>query len=279
MSPHPRPSFRRTSVAVGIAWLAASLLAGCGGSSATTAAPSAASPSAASASAEKISGDTLVVLAASSLTGAFTTLGKDFEQAHPGSTVTFSFAASSELATQIQGGAPADVFASASPTTMAQVSDSGGTSGTPVTFATNTLEIAVPAKNPGKVAGLADFAKKDLAIALCAPEVPCGAAATKVFAAAGITPAPDTLEADVKAALSKVSLGEVDAALVYRTDVLAVGDKVMGIEFPEAADAVNDYPIAVLTDAPHADLAQQFVDLVSSATGQKVLAAAGFGAS
>ena len=274
MALNPRPSFRRASVAVGIAGLAASLLGGCGGSSTTTE-----SPSAASASAKKISGDTLVVLAASSLSGAFTTLGKDFERGHPGSTVTFSFAASSELATQIQGGAPADIFASASPTTMAQVSDAGGTAGTPVTFASNTLEIAVPTSNPGKVTGLADFAKKDLAIALCAPEVPCGAAATKVFAAAHITPAPDTLEADVKAALSKVSLGEVDAALVYRTDVLAAGDKVTGIEFPEAADAVNAYPIAVLTDAPHADLARQFVDLVTSANGQKVLADAGFGPS
>ena len=159
---------------------------------------------------------------------------------------------------------------------MAQVSDAGASAGKPVTFARNTLEIAVPAGNPAKVTGLADFAKKDLTIALCAPEVPCGAAADKVFAAAKVTPAPDTLEADVKATLAKVTLGEVDAALVYKTDVIAAGDKVEGIDFPEAADAVNDYPIAVLKDASKPSTAQAFVDLVLSAGGQKVLSEAGF---
>jgi molybdate transport system substrate-binding protein len=218
----------------------------------------------------------IVVLAASSLTESFTALGKGFEAEHPGTTVSFSFAASSELATQIEQGAPADVFASASPATMAQVSDAGDTAGTPVTFVRNTLEIAVPAGNPAKVTGLADFAKKDLTIALCAPEVPCGAAADKVFAAAKVTPAPDTLEADVKATLAKVTLGEVDAALVYKTDVIAAGDKVAGIDFPEAAGAVNDYPIAVLADARKPATAQAFVDLVMSAAGQKVLSEAGF---
>ena len=218
----------------------------------------------------------VIVLAASSLTESFTALGKAFEELHPGTTVTFSFAASSELATQIEQGAPADVFASASPATMAQVSDAGDTAGQPVTFVRNTLEIAVPAGNPAKVTGLADFAKKDLTIALCAPEVPCGAAADKVFAAAKVTPAPDTLEADVKATLAKVTLGEVDAALVYKTDVIAAGDKVEGIDFPEAAGAVNDYPIAVLKDARKPATAQAFVDLVMSAGGQKVLSEAGF---
>ncbi len=218
----------------------------------------------------------VVVLAASSLTESFTALGKAFEAEHPGTTVSFSFAASSELATQIEQGAPADVFASASPATMAQVSDAGDTAGQPVTFVRNTLEIAVPAGNPAKVTGLADFAKKDLTIALCAPEVPCGAAADKVFAAAKVTPAPDTLEADVKATLAKVTLGEVDAALVYKTDVIAAGDKVEGIDFPEAAGAVNDYPIAVLKDARKPAPAQAFVDLVLSAAGQKVLSEAGF---
>lgn len=237
-------------------------LAGCGGDDGAT-------------DESAISGK-VVVLAASSLTESFTSLGMAFEAQHPGTKVTFSFAASSELATQIEQGAPADVFASASPTTMALVSDSGDTADEPVTFVRNTLEIAVPAGNPAGVTGLADFAKKDLVIALCAPEVPCGAAADKVFAAAQLTPKPDTLEADVKATLSKVTLGEVDAALVYKTDVLAAGDKVQGIDFPEAADAVNDYPIAVLADAPNPVAAQEFVDLVQSAAGGKVLAEAGF---
>jgi molybdate transport system substrate-binding protein len=143
-------------------------------------------------------------------------------------------------------------------------------------FVRNSLEIAVPAGNPAGVTGLTDFARKPLTIALCAPEVPCGAAATRVFEIAGITPAPDTLEADVKATLAKVTLGEVDAALVYKTDVQAAGRKVEGIDFPEAARAVNDYPIAVLDDSRNAATAQAFVDLVRSAAGGAVLSAAGF---
>lgn len=219
---------------------------------------------------------TVTVLAAASLTEAFTTLGRRFEAQHPGTKVAFGFAASSELATQVQNGAPADVFASASPTTMAEVSDAGDIAGTPTVFARNTLEIAVPAGNPARVRGLADFARKSLTIALCAPEVPCGAAATKVFEIAKVTPRPDTLEADVKATLSKVTLGEVDAALVYRTDVRAAGGKVEGIAFPEAAQAVNDYPIAVLANAPNPEAARAFVALVRSAGGRAVLTRAGF---
>jgi len=218
----------------------------------------------------------ITVLAAASLTEPFTLLGERFEAEHPGSRVSFSFAASSELATQISNGAPADVFASASPATMALVADAGDTDGEPTVFASNTLEIAVPAGNPADVTGLDDFAREDLSIALCAPEVPCGAAAAKVFAAAGVTPAPDTLEADVKATLGKVTLGEVDAALVYRTDVLAAGDDVEGIDFPEAAGAVNDYPIAVLADAPNAAAAEAFVALVTSPEGAEVLTETGF---
>ena len=259
----PLPVRRVSRVAVAMS-LALGALAGCGGGDDDAGSGS-----------KGVSGK-VVVLAASSLTESFTALGKGFEAEHPGTTVSFSFAASSELATQIEQGAPADVFASASPATMAQVSDSGDKAGKPVTFVRNTLEIAVPAGNRAGVTGLADFAKKDLTIALCAPEVPCGAAADKVFAAAKVTPAPDTLEADVKATLAKVTLGEVDAALVYKTDVIAAGDKVEGIDFPEAADAVNDYPIAVLKDARKPATAQAFVDLVLSAGGQKVLSEAGF---
>jgi molybdate transport system substrate-binding protein len=261
MSVSSRPSARRSARVAVAATLAVGALVGCGGGS-DDAASGSTGPS-----------GKIVVLAASSLTESFTALGKAFEAEHPGTTVSFSFAASSELATQVEQGAPADVFASASPATMAQVSDAAVK---PVTFARNTLEIAVPAGNPAKVTGLADFAKKDLTIALCAPEVPCGAAADKVFAAAKVTPEPDTLEADVKATLAKVTLGEVDAALVYKTDVIAAGDKVEGIDFPEAAGAVNDYPIAVLADARKPATAQAFVDLVMSAGGQKVLSEAGF---
>jgi molybdate transport system substrate-binding protein len=264
----PRGSHGPAVVAL-VALLAVVSLGGCGGSSGEDGSAST------STAGDDVTGS-IVVLAASSLTGSFTTLGKTFESEHPGSKVTFSFAASSELASQIEGGAPADVFASASPATMQQVAAAGDVVGGAAVFVRNSLEIAVPAGNPAKVSGLADFAKKPLTIALCAPEVPCGAAASKVFGIAGITPAPDTLEADVKATLAKVRLGEVDAALVYKTDVQAAGDTVEGIDFPEAAQAVNDYPIAVLKDSKDAATAQAFVDLVRSAQGGSVLSAAGF---
>jgi molybdate transport system substrate-binding protein len=246
-------------------------LAGCGSDDDVTPESGATSTSSAGTSLGSIT-----VLAASSLTEAFGELGDQLEADHPGTTVKFSFAASSELATQITSGAPADVFASASPATMDHVEQAGDAAGEPSVFARNRLEIAVPAGNPAGVEGLADFADESLTIALCAPEVPCGAAAETAFEAAGVTPRPDTLEPDVKATLAKVSLGEVDAALVYRTDVIAAGDEVQGIEFPESADAVNEYPIVALHDAPNARGAKAFVGLVRSDEGRSVLEAAGF---
>jgi molybdate transport system substrate-binding protein len=256
--------FRRTAIAT-LTAVAAFTLAGCGSDS-----PAASSSGSGT---TKLSG-TINVFAAASLTGSFTQLGKDFEKAHPGVKVTFNFAGSSALAQQINQGAPADVFASAAPKNMDQVTDKNS----PTTFAKNTLEIAVPAGNPGKITGLKDFADKNKKIALCAPQVPCGAAADKVFKAAGITPQPDSLEQDVKAALTKVSLGEVDAALVYKTDVLSSKGKVEGIEFPEADQAINEYPIATLTKAQNPDGAKAFVDYVLSDQGMAVLTAAGFDA-
>ncbi|MFD9733149.1 molybdate ABC transporter substrate-binding protein [Umezawaea sp. NPDC059074] len=263
--------FRRTGVVV----LAAALsLVGCSAQdTASTVAPSASPTS----SAPAVTG-ALTVFAAASLTESFTQLGKDFEAANPGVKVTFNFAGSSALATQINSGAPADVFASAAPANMKTVSDAGGITGTATTFVKNKLEIAVPKGNPAKITGLADFGKADLKIALCAEQVPCGAAAKKVFETAGITAAPDTLEQDVKAVLTKVKLGEVDAALVYKTDVKSAGGDVEGIEFPESDKAVNDYPIAPLAKAPNAAAAKAFVDFVLSAKGVSVLSAAGFAA-
>jgi len=256
--------FRRTAIAV-LTAVAAFSLAGCGNDS-----PAASSSGS---STTNLSG-TINVFAAASLTGSFTQLGKDFEKAHPGVKVTFNFAGSSALAQQINQGAPADVFASASPKNMDQVTDKNS----PTTFVKNTLEIAVPVGNPGKITGLKDFADKNKKIALCAAQVPCGAAAEKVFKAAGITPQPDSLEQDVKAALTKVSLGEVDAALVYKTDVLSAKDKVEGIEFPEADKAINEYPIATLTKAQNPEGAKAFVAYVLSDQGKAVLIAAGFDA-
>ncbi|HEY0454668.1 molybdate ABC transporter substrate-binding protein [Actinophytocola sp.] len=228
-----------------------------------------------SGAASTVSGE-VTVFAAASLTESFTELGKQFEAANPDAKVTFNFGGSSALAKQINEGAPADVFASASPTNMKQVTDAGAATGEPTTFARNTLMIAVPAGNPGGITGLADFAKDDKKIALCAEQVPCGAAAKKALDAAGITAKPDTLEQDVKAVLTKVQLGEVDAALVYKTDVQSAGDKVEGIEFPESAKAVNSYPIVPLAEAPNATGAKAFVAFVLSGKGRAVLTKAGF---
>lgn len=219
---------------------------------------------------------TITVLAAASLTGALDELAARFEEAYPDVDVVISYGGSSALAEQIVSGSPADVFFSANAATMATVSDAGLAVG-PEVLLTNVLEIAVPPGNPGDVSGLADFADADRTIALCDPAVPCGSAAVTLFEAAGITPSADTLEEDVTAALTKVGLGEVDAALVYVTDVIAADGAVEGIEVPEAADVVNEYPISLLTDAPNAEAAQAFIDLVSSATGIGVFADAGFG--
>ncbi len=217
----------------------------------------------------------VAVFAAASLTESFTRIGKDFEAANPGTHVTFNFAGSSALATQINQGAPADVFASAAPANMKTVTDAGNGAGAATTFVRNRLVIAVPKGNPNGVAGLADLTRPGVKVALCAEQVPCGAAAKKALGAARVELTPVTLEADVKAAVAKVKLGEVDAALVYRTDAKAAAD-VTGIEFPESAGAINDYPIIVLRDAPNKAAAQAFVGYVLSANAITVLAEAGF---
>ncbi|MET8833842.1 molybdate ABC transporter substrate-binding protein [Micromonospora sp. NPDC004540] len=220
-------------------------------------------------------GGTVTVFAAASLTETFTKLGKDFEAAHPGTRVVFNFAGSSALATQITQGAPADVFAAASPATMKTVTDAGDAAGTPAVLVRNQLVVAVPEGNPDRVASLADLARPGLKVALCAEQVPCGAAAKSALAAAGVRLTPATLEQDVKGALAKVKLGEADAALVYRTDVRGAAG-LAAVEFPESARAVNDYPIVVLTHAGNPAGARAFVDHVRSDAGLAVLTAAGF---
>ena len=264
-----RQSSRRTAASIGVA---ASLLAGCAAGSDGRAA----APSPATASTAPVAGE-ITVFAAASLTEAFTTLGARFEAAHPGTSIRFSFGPSSRLATQITEGAPADVFASASTSTMDSVV-AAGAARDPSVFATNDLEIAVPPTNPANVTTLADLARASVTVALCQPDVPCGALATTVLANAGLTVRPVTLEADAKATLTKVALGEVDAALVYVTDVRAAGDRVAGIEIPAAVNASTSYPIAAVTESANPGLAAAFVDDVLSADGARVLAAAGFGA-
>ncbi|NUT02202.1 MAG: molybdate ABC transporter substrate-binding protein [Hamadaea sp.] len=218
----------------------------------------------------------VTVFAAASLTESFTRIGKDFETAYPGVKVTFNFAGSSALGTQITQGAPADLFAAASPATMKTVTDAGLTDGEPVTFVRNQLVIAVAKGNPKGVTGLAGLTQPGLKVALCAEQVPCGAAAKKALAAASVQLTPVTLEQDVKAALQKVKLGEVDAALAYRTDAQAATADVAAVEFPESATAVNDYPIAVVKNAPNKTAARKLLEWIRSDKGMAVLTQAGF---
>ena len=246
------------------------------GSTATPSSSGTASSATAAISSASLTG-TVNVFAAASLQETFTTLKKQFEAAHPGVTVTPNFGASSALAQQINQGAPADVFASASQSNMDQVAQSGAAS-SPKPFARNVLEIAVPPANPAGVASVNDLARAGLKVALCQSQVPCGSVADKVFSNAKITVTPVSQDADVKAVLTKVQLGEVDAGVVYVTDVKAAGDKVKGVEIPSEVNASTSYPIAALTKAPNPDAAAAFVAYVLSSEGQAVLKAGGFAA-
>lgn len=222
-------------------------------------------------------GTTVTVFAAASLKATFTRLGRTFEASHPGTAVAFNFAGSQALAEQITQGAPADAFASANEASMAAVTGAGLAAGQARPFATNTLTIAVPPDNPAAVATFADLARPGLKLVVCAPAVPCGAATLTLEEATGVTLAPVSEEQAVTDVLAKVRAGEADAGLVYATDVIAAGDSVRGIPFPESSRAVNRNAIVALAGGPQARLGQEFVDLVLSAEGQKVLADAGFG--
>lgn len=234
------------------------------------------SGSASSAAGAKVSG-TVTVFAAASLKEAFTALGKEFETQHPGTTVRFSFGPSSGLAQQLAQGAPADVFASASKKNMDQAVAAKAVNG-PSTFAKNTLTIVTPPKNPGKVSGLNSLTSSSVKTALCQEQVPCGTVSKKVFEKAGITVTPVTREVDVKAVLTKVRLGEVDAGLVYVSDAKTAGKAVNAIEIPAADNASTDYPIATTTSSKNTAAADAFVALVKSAAGRKELTASGFAA-
>ncbi len=242
------------------------VLAGCGGGTVTAAAGSAAGPEA----------RTLTVLAAASLTDVFDGLATSFEAANPGVDVVLSYGASSELAQQVVNGSPADVFAAASAATMRTVTDAGLAAGPPEVFARNRLQIVTPPGNPDGIAAFADLARPDLQVVVCAPQVPCGAAAERIEEATGVTLTPVSEEPDVRSTLGRITTGNADAGLVYVTDVLSAGDAVTGVDFPEAARAVTDYPIAVLTDAPEPELARAWADLVTGPEGQDALGGAGF---
>jgi molybdate transport system substrate-binding protein len=219
---------------------------------------------------------TLTISAASSLTGTFTALGRAFEESHPGITVTFNFGGSSALAEQIVAGAPVDVFASASTATMDTVMSSGRAVA-PVAFATNSLAVAVPPANPGAIRHLADLARPGVSVVVCQASVPCGAAAGTLFTNAGLTVTPVSLEPDVTSVLAKVTTDEVDAGIVYVTDLAAVDDAVAGISIPDNINVTTTYMVTALSDSRRPDVAAQFVAFVLSAEGQRTLTQAGFG--
>jgi molybdate transport system substrate-binding protein len=251
---------RLTVLAAAAALLVA--LTGCGSSQPAAPAPPA----------ERI----LNVSAAASLKATFTELGERFQTDNPGVQVAINFAGSAELAQQVVQGSRADVFAAASPATMKTVTDAG-LAENPQVFVTNELQIATAPGNPKRIATFADLARPDLKVVVCAPQVPCGAAAEKIEKSTGVMLAPVSEEPDVKSTLGKVTTGNADAALVYVTDVIDARNTVQGVSFPEARSAVNDYPIVALKDAPNAELAAKFVEMVRGEDGRKVFQAAGFG--
>lgn len=218
---------------------------------------------------------TVVVLAAASLTDAFGDLAAAFEQAHPAVDVQLGFAGSSALREQVLEGAPADVFASADPANVEPLVAAGEVTGTPTTFATNTMVIAVPDGNPAAVTSLADLADDDRFIGLCAEVVPCGDLARQVLANAGVVARPDTAEPDVRALLTKIAAGELDAGIVYRTDATAAD--VEAVAIPDDVNVIARYPIASVTASPNPTAGAAFVEFVLSPTGQDILAGHGFG--
>ena len=270
---------RSKTIAAGFLSAAAALvLSACGAanSGAPTSTPASASSSASATSALEGS---ITVFAAASLKGTFTELADRFEAANPGTTVALNFAGSSDLVTQITEGAPADVFASADQKNMVKLTDGGLIdAAAPVDFATNVLTIAVPPSNPAGVEAFADLANPAVKTVICAAQVPCGAATVMVETAADVDITAVSEESSVTDVLGKVTSGEADAGLVYVTDVIAAGDAVKGIGFPESGEAVNTYPIAAVSASANAAVSQAFVDFVTGEAGAEVLETAGFGA-
>lgn len=244
--------------------IALTLLAACGGSqvTATTLAGTA------------FEGE-LLVSAAASLTDAFAEIESVLETSHPGVDVVLNFGSSSSLREQILEGAPADVFASANTSNMDQVVEAGEAAN-PRIFASNLLQIAVPVGNEAEVTELADFANEELLIGLCAEDVPSGDFGRQALEKAGVTPAIDSNEPDVRALLTKIEAGELDAGIVYVTDVASAAGTVEGIEISEEHNVSAHYPIAVLLNAPNSGAADAFVAFVLSDDGQEILSQFGF---
>ncbi|CAL8900075.1 molybdate ABC transporter substrate-binding protein [Kocuria varians] len=262
-------SVRKISAVTAVSAAGLLVLSGCGGGSG--------SGGDASASSSAAGHKTLTVSAAASLTGSFDELAKDFEADHPGVDVAVNYGGSSGLVQQLIEGAPADVFASADQKNMKKLTDKDLAKGEPAVFATNVLTLVVPKDNPAGITSFQDVVDKDVKLVTCAPEVPCGSATEKVEKANGVTLKPVSQENAVTDVLGKVTSGQADAGIVYVTDAKSAGDKVSSVEIPKTDEAINKYPIVALKNAPQAQLADEFVELVKGERGQKVLKDAGFG--
>ncbi len=274
--------FASKRVVVGTVLTALALLVTACSSGTSAGSPSSGGPSTTDASGPASSAPaaptgSITVFAAASLNKTFTELGNQFQADNPGTTVKFSFGGSSDLVAQIQGGAPADVFASADTANMDKITKANLQSGAPVNFASNVLEIATAPGNSKGIKSLKDLANPDLKVVVCAPGVPCGTAAEQVEKNAKVTIKPVSEEQSVTDVLGKITSGEADAGLVYVTDVKGAGSKVTGVNFPEAKTVVNIYPIVALADAKNPELAKAFISYVTGSKGQAVLAGDGFG--
>jgi molybdate transport system substrate-binding protein len=219
----------------------------------------------------------ITVSAASSLTGVFGRLETTFHVEHPATTIAFNFGSSGALATQIQQGAPADVFASASPGDMATVQQAGDISGKPVIFARNQLEIVVKPGNPLGIRSLTDLTKASV-VALCVSTAPCGATARAALAKAHVTlpTAQVSLGQNVDATLAQVTTGDADAGVVYVTNAKTVGSQGVGVPIPADENVTTSYPIAVVKTTTERNLAEAWIAYVLGPVGQSVLRQASF---
>jgi molybdate transport system substrate-binding protein len=218
------------------------------------------------------------VFAAASLTESFTEVGEAFTAANPDASAEFSFDASSALVEQVIHGAPADVFASADTANMDKLTEPGLNGTEPVVFATNLLTIIVAPDNPQGITGVEDLANPDLKVVICAPEVPCGRYANEIFANAGVTVTPVSLEQNVRGVVTKVTAGEADAGIVYVTDVIAAGDAAEMVEIPEDINVIAEYPIATVAESGSPEVGEAFIEFLTGTEGQAIMAEYGFGA-
>ena len=266
---------RISGLAVVLLTLVVLVAAGCGDDDTSTASTGTTEAQSAVTGAAEVSGS-ITVFAAASLTESFTKIGEAFQEANPDAKVTFNFGASSALVQQINEGAPADVFASADEANMKKLTDAANANGEPEVFATNKLEIIVEKGNPKGIKDVADLANPGLIVVTCGPEVPIGRYSAEVFEKAGVTVTPKSYEADVKAVVNKVTIGEADAGVVYATDVEAAGDKATGVAIADDLNVIANYPLAITKVSKKVALADAFVEFVLGDEGQAILGDAGF---